>query len=45
LYLAVVKAQSAARDLYLDVHYLACSSGVGRAPRAAVRETDKGAGN
>jgi hypothetical protein len=31
--LAVVKAQSAMQRLYMDVHYLSCSSGVGRAPR------------
>jgi hypothetical protein len=28
LYLAVVNAQSAAQELYVQVHYLECSSGV-----------------
>jgi hypothetical protein len=30
LYVAVVKAQSAAQELYVSVHYLGCSCGVGR---------------
>jgi hypothetical protein len=29
LYLAVVKAQSAAQELYVQVHYRSCSNGVG----------------
>jgi hypothetical protein len=33
LYLLVVKAQSAIQDLYVHVHYLSCSSGVGPPPR------------
>src|SRR5262249_10248173 len=37
LYLAVVKAQSAAQELYIQVHYLGCSSGVGR-PRRGGRD-------
>jgi hypothetical protein len=34
LYLAVVKARSAMQELYVNVHYLGCNSGVGREPRA-----------
>jgi hypothetical protein len=39
LYLAVVKAQSAARDLYQAVRRLSCASGVGRPPRKEGGET------
>jgi hypothetical protein len=38
LYLFVVKAQSAIQDLYVHVHYLSCSSGVGRPQEA--RQSD-----
>ena len=40
LYVAIVKAQTAAQELYIQVHYLGCSSGVGR-PRPVGR--DRGA--
>jgi hypothetical protein len=38
LCLLVARAQSAVEDLYIHVHYLGCSGGVGRPPDA--RESD-----
>jgi hypothetical protein len=34
LYVLIVNTQSAIENLYIHVHYLSCSSGVGRAQRA-----------